>query len=93
MKNLNPPRILYFGSNTRDASRLLESGLKPIKGDYVVLNQEKEPCIKSAKKTGKPLIFSIDSKSMHKDGFLFFIQKAGVWFVNEVPAQYISKKS
>lgn len=92
MKTLNPPKILYFGSNTREAPQFLESGLKPIKGDFVILNQEKEPCIRSAKKTGKPVIFSIDSKSMHKDGFKFFIQKAGVWFVDQVPAQYISKK-
>jgi putative RNA 2'-phosphotransferase len=93
MKTFNPPKVLYFGSNTREADQLLESGLKPLKGNFVILNQEKEPCLRSAKKTGKALIFSIDSKSMHKDGHKFFIQKGGVWFVDKVPPQYLSKKS
>ncbi|MCO4782194.1 MAG: RNA 2'-phosphotransferase [Candidatus Cloacimonetes bacterium] len=92
MKSINPPKVLYFGSNTREATSLLETGLKPIKGDFVVLNQEKDPCIRSAKKTGKPVVFSIDSKTMAKDGFKFFIQKGGVWFIDQVPPQYLSKK-
>ncbi|MCJ8347789.1 RNA 2'-phosphotransferase [bacterium] len=93
MKTVPPPKVLYFGSNTREAQKLIENGLQPLKIEYVVLNQEKAPCLKSAKKTGKAVVFSIDSKKMHKDGFKFYIQKAGVWFVDQVPPQYISKKS
>ncbi|PCJ16661.1 MAG: hypothetical protein COB02_15660 [Candidatus Cloacimonadota bacterium] len=92
MKSFPPPKVLYYGSNTRLAPQHLEQGLKPSKADFVILNQEKDPCIKLAKKTGKPLIFSVDSKSMQKDGYKFYIQKGGVWWVNEVPAQYLSKK-
>ena len=91
MKSVNPPKNLYFGATTRNLSEILEKGLKGAKSKPLVLNQEKEPCIREAKKKGKPSILAINSKQMNEDGHKFYIQKGGTWIVDSVPSKYISK--
>jgi putative RNA 2'-phosphotransferase len=86
-----PPHVLYHGSAVQNVDSILKEGLKPMDRHYVHLSFSAETATSVGSRYGKPVIFSINAKKMHDDGFVFKVSDNDVWLIKEVPAQYIEQ--
>ena len=84
-----PPDTLYHGTVSKFLDPIYKEGL--IKGTrhHVHLSVDKETAINVGSRRGKPIVLSIDAKSMYENGFKFFVSDNGVWLVDNVPTDYI----
>ena len=67
-------------------------GLIPKSRLYVHLSFDEETAIKVGQRHGKPVIYTVKSGEMYKDGYKFFCSVNGVWLTKEVPVKYLEKK-
>ena len=56
---------------------------------HVHLSNLIETAEKVGSRRGKPIILTIATEEMFRDGYLFYLSKNGVWLCNEMPAKYI----
>lgn len=86
---LNPPDTLYHGTATRFVDSILKEGL--VSGDrhHVHLSADLVTATKVGQRHGKVIIFKINTKQMHHDGFKFYQAENGVWLTDHVPVQYL----
>ncbi|MNY59042.1 RNA 2'-phosphotransferase [compost metagenome] len=56
---------------------------------HVHLSMDRTTAEKVGSRRGIPVILSIRSGAMHRDGFPFFISDNGVWLTDSVPNLYI----
>jgi putative RNA 2'-phosphotransferase len=55
------------------------------------LNSEnRETAIEVGRRYGRPVVLTIASERMNKDGHLFFRSANGVWLTEHVPLNYIT---
>ena len=91
LKSVKPPEILYHGTAEKFVDSILKEGIIKQRRQFVHLSVQIDTANSVGSRHGKPIILSIDAKSMAEDGFDFFISENGVWLTEEVPAKYISK--
>lgn len=89
LKPVTPPEFLYHGTATRFLDSIVKEGLKPQSRQYVHLSTDVETAAAVGQRYGKPAILTIKALLMHKQGFMFYRSKNGVWLVGEVPAVYM----
>ena len=53
------------------------------------LSETQETAMNVGARYGKSVLFKIDSKHMHEDGFEFFKTENDVWLVEQVPIKYL----
>ena len=86
-----PPSVLYHGTATKYVSMIEESGLLPKSRIHVHLSSDLETAILVGSRHGEPVIYSVDTERMVKDGYKFFHSKNGIWLTDKVPPQYLTK--
>jgi len=92
-KKTIPPVILYHGSSNKFLTNVLKKGLLKMNRLHVHLSKDLDTAQIVGKRKGKDIIiYEVDTKSMHKDGFIFFLSSNGVWLTDNVPPRYINKK-
>lgn len=86
-----PPERLYHGTVERFLSSIFREGL--IKGDrhHVHLSPNLETAVKVGQRRGNPAVLEIASGEMHRAGQTFWLSGNGVWLVDHVPPQYLSR--
>lgn len=84
-----PPRILYHGTAKRFMGDILKKGISKMDRQYVHLSQTKETAIEVGKRHGTPVVISVDTKEMIKDGYVFYLSENNVWLTDFVPAKYL----
>lgn len=84
-----PPEILYHGTGLKYKKTIEETGLIPKSRLYVHLSSDKDTARNVAKRHGITVIFEVDTSSMHRDGFIFYLSENGVWLTKYVPARYL----
>jgi len=84
-----PPQHLYHGTVERFIPAIKEKGL--IKGgrQYVHLSPDTKTATAVGSRRGQPVILTIESGKMYRDGYKFFLAENGVWLAEYVPPQYI----
>jgi putative RNA 2'-phosphotransferase len=90
LEPIEPPALLYHGTVERFLSSIFAEGLLKRNRHHVHLSKDIETAIKVGSR-GKPVILTIDSGAMHKDGIEFFQSANGVWLTEEVPPQYLTR--
>ena len=70
-----PPETLYHGTARRFAASIEAQGLLP----------------KVGRRHGEPVIYLVDARQMHRDGYLFYLSANGVWLTKVVPAPYLKR--
>lgn len=83
-----PPDVLYHGTAERFMPSIREEGLLKMSRQYVHLSIDEETAEKVGKRHGKPVIITIDTAKMHKDGYKFFLSENGVWLTDSVQPKY-----
>ncbi|AFD05914.1 RNA 2'-phosphotransferase [Solitalea canadensis] len=89
LKTTEPPEYLYHGTVTKFINAIKSEGLKKMSRQHVHLSMDRTTAEKVGSRIGIPVILSIRSGAMHRDGFPFFISDNGVWLTDSVPNLYI----
>ena len=87
-----PPEILYHGTGEKYTASIDEQGLIPKSRLYVHLSGDIETAKKVGSRHGKPVIYTVKSGDMHRDGIVFYRSVNGVWLTKAVPTKYLEKK-
>ena len=85
------PEVLYHGTGEKYVSSIDRQGLIPKSRLYVHLSRDEETAVKVGSRHGKPVIYTVKSGEMYRDGYKFFCSVNGVWLTKEVPVKYLSK--
>ncbi|MBD5780970.1 RNA 2'-phosphotransferase [Pelagicoccus sp. NFK12] len=86
-----PPEELFHGTTIRFDEPIMENGLMKMKRHHVHLSSDIETAKSVGMRHGKVLILRVDSESMGKDGYKFYLSENGVWLVDHVPIKYLKK--
>ena len=84
-----PPKHLYHGTVRKYVNSIMKSGLQKQGRNYLHLSDSIHTATGVGSRRGKPVILSIDSRTMYDDGYKFYISENGVYLVDFVPAKYV----
>lgn len=84
-----PPDTLFHGTATRFVDSILEKGLISGERHHVHLSADLVTAQKVGQRHGKVIIFILDTKQMHQDGFQFYCAENEVWLTEQVPIKYL----
>ncbi|QDQ12506.1 RNA 2'-phosphotransferase [Streptomyces spectabilis] len=84
-----PPAYLYHGTVARHLPAIRAEGLRPMNRHAVHLSPDRETATRVGARRGRPVVLSVDSGAMHRDGHVFHVSANGVWLTAAVPARYL----
>jgi putative RNA 2'-phosphotransferase len=84
-----PPTLLYHGTGEQTIPALLSAGIRKMGRHHVHLTPNFETAVSVGRRHGVPVVLSVDSATMHRDGLVFYRSDNGVWLVDEVPPRYL----
>lgn len=88
-----PPELLYHGTVDRFLDGIRQNGLLKMNRQHVHLSKDEETAVIVAKRRGKPVLLTIQSGKMHREGHTFYRSENGVWLCDTVPVEYIPQLS
>ena len=87
---LEPPSILFHGTNPTSIPAIKVSGLKPMKRQNVHLSTDEATAMEVGKrKAPEPVVLRIRSLEAFENGVSFYQGNDKVWLADEVPPKYI----
>ena len=86
-----PPEILYHGTGEKFVVSIDEIGLIPKSRLYVHLSASYETALSVGSRHGRPVVYTVESGRMSRDGYEFFLSKNGVWLTKRVGVEYLKK--
>ncbi len=89
LQPVSPPDVLYHGTAIRFQQSILEKGLIPGSRNHVHLSADVQTASMVGKRHGKLLIFTVKTREMEQDGFLFYLSENKVWLTEHVPTNYL----
>lgn len=92
LEQKEPPNILYHGTGEKYSGSIDQQGLLPKSRIYVHLSNNEKTAIQVGQRHGRPILYKVLSGQMHKDGYVFYLSKNGVWLTKAVPAAYLEKQ-
>ena len=93
LERSDPPSVLYHGTGEKFVASIDETGLLPKSRLYVHLSSDYSTAVSVGSRHGRPVVYTVDTERMVKDGFVFFLSKNGVWLTKRVPVEYLKKNS
>lgn len=84
-----PPEYLYHGTVAAALPAIREQGLQKMSRQHIHLSKDIGTAEIVARRRGKPIILTVKSGDMHRDGAHFFLSANGVWLTDEVAPRYI----
>ncbi|MDW4908444.1 RNA 2'-phosphotransferase [Streptomyces sp. ADMS] len=84
-----PPPYLYHGTVNRFLDAIRAEGLRPMNRHAVHLSPDRETATRVGARRGRPVVLSVDSAAMHRDGRLFHVSANGVWLTESVAPRYL----
>ena len=88
LESLEPPEYLYHGTGEKYVDFIEEKGILAKSRLYVHLSSDFETAKKVVSRHGKPIVYRVWAKLMHKDGYEFYKSVNGIWLTKEVPTKY-----
>ncbi|WP_218927845.1 RNA 2'-phosphotransferase [Pseudomonas sp. ICMP 561] len=88
-----PPAVLYHGTAERFMASIEAQGLIPGSRHHVHLSEHQETAVEVGKRYGKPVLLTVDTQAMRNAGMQFFQADNGVWLVESVPVEFLSRTS
>lgn len=92
LKEEIPPNPLYHGTAERFLENIKKQGICRKTRQYVHLSSDKNTAISVGRRHGKPVILTIDTKSMVKDKIPFYLSENDVWLCEFVAWKYVIKE-
>ena len=91
LEEVEPPEVLYHGTGEKFVASIDEQGLIPKSRLYVHLSGDEDTARKVGQRHGKPVIYTVKSGEMYRNGTAFYRSVNGVWLVKEGPVKYLLK--
>jgi len=93
LKEKTPPVVLYHGTTIDKWKKIKKSGgLSKMNRNHVHLSVDKETARNVGNRHGgKTILLYIDCGAMLLKGYKFFQSENGIWLVDKVPNQFITK--
>ncbi|WP_067698639.1 RNA 2'-phosphotransferase [Nocardia jejuensis] len=85
-----PPDLLFHGTVAAALPSIRIEGLKPMRRHDVHLSALHDTAVRVGSRRGKPVVLTVDSAAMQRDGYEFRVSTNGVWLVAGVPPDYLS---
>ncbi|MEJ1971139.1 MAG: RNA 2'-phosphotransferase [Lacunisphaera sp.] len=86
-----PPETLYHGTVDKFLPSIRAQGLRKGGRHHVHLSADVATAVKVGSRRGRPVILTVRSGAMHRDGHAFFLSANGVWLVDTVPTAYLAE--
>ncbi|MFF4885267.1 RNA 2'-phosphotransferase [Streptomyces nigra] len=84
-----PPPYLYHGTVAAHLGAIRAEGLRPMNRHDVHLSPDRETATRVGARRGRPVVLSVDTGAMHRDGYVFHVSANGVWLTKAVPPEYL----
>lgn len=84
-----PPEFLYHGTVAKFIDSIKKEGLQKMSRQHVHLSKDMDTAYRVGSRRGQPIILSIRSGDMYRDGHVFNLSDNGVWLTDQVPVTYI----
>jgi len=86
-----PPAHLFHGTPRRYVAKVMETGLRPMKRQYVHLSPDKATAREVGKRRDQqPAILVVAAHEAHADGIQFYPRGKGIWLSDPIPPKYLS---
>lgn len=86
-----PPAELFHGTGEQTVAAILRHGLLKMARHHVHLSPDEDTAIRVGARHGRPAVFTVASGRLHADGATFYCSANGVWLVDHVPAEYLTR--
>jgi len=86
---IQPPLQLFHGTAEGFLPSIRAQGLLRRSRQYVHLSPDVQTAITVGRRHGVPVVLTVQSDSMHRDGHPFYRSENGVWLVDSVPVAYL----
>ncbi|MET7609274.1 RNA 2'-phosphotransferase [Streptomyces avermitilis] len=86
---VTPPPFLYHGTVARSLDIIRAEGLKPMNRHDVHLSADLETATRVGARRGCPVVLTVDTGAMYRDGHVFHVSANGVWLTKAVPTGYL----
>lgn len=88
---IEPPEVLYHGTDLHAAQLILQEGLKPMGRQYVHLSDKIDTAtIVGKRKDKKPVLLLVNAKKAFENGIGFFHGNDNTWLADAIPPKYIN---
>lgn len=85
-----PPEILFHGTAPGALASIRESGLQPMRRQYVHLSADEATAVQvGSRKADQPVILRILARQAYADGVPFYKGNEQVWLADHVPPEHI----
>lgn len=85
-----PPATLYHGTADKFLNSIEKRGLVSGNRTHVHLSSDYETAVKVGSRHGNPVVLTINSAAMARDGYEFYLSTNKVWLTKTVPIRYIA---
>lgn len=92
LKEVQPPEVLWHGTGEKYVASIDREGLISKSRLYVHLSADFQTALKVGSRHGKPVVYAVDARRMHEEGYVFFLSVNGVWLTQRVPMAYLKKR-
>lgn len=87
-----PPVYLYHGTSHAAAKLIETEGLKKMDRDFVHLSANPQMAVQvGQRRDPHPVIFQVAAQAAAHHQFLFYPTKSGIWLVDAMPAQFLTR--
>ncbi|CAL9486996.1 RNA 2'-phosphotransferase [Streptomyces sp. enrichment culture] len=84
-----PPRYLYHGTVARFLDAIRAEGLRPMTRHDVHLSADRETAARVGARRGRPVVLTVDARTLHDAGHVFRLSANGVWLTASVPPRHL----
>lgn len=88
-KPIQPPEFLFHGTVGKFREDIKRKGLLKMGRHHVHLSSDAETATKVAARRGVPIILTVRSGDMYRDGIEFYQSDNGVWLTDTVASKYL----
>ena len=92
LDEVQPPEELWHGTGEKYVNSIDAQGLIPKSRLYVHLSKDEDTAVKVGQRHGKPVLYIVKAREMHREGYKFFLSKNGVWLTKEVLVKSLIKQ-
>ncbi|MBC9910052.1 RNA 2'-phosphotransferase [Chitinophaga varians] len=90
LEAVEPPEYLYHGTVGKFMQAIRQEGLLKMSRHHVHLSEQRDTATAVGARRGQPVILTVHSGRMFRDGIVFFRSANNVWLTDHVPVKYIA---
>lgn len=86
----DPPPVLYHGTARTSVASILRTGLHSGRRRHVHLSTDVATAFTVGRRHGEPVVLTVDTARMARDGCEFYRAENGVWLTHAVERKYVT---